>query len=335
MLKTKTKTKNKHNKTMEAKAKAKAPTEPRGVSTVCWGPELWQILHALSFRLDLLKSPHAAALASSIVSLLSVLLPCHFCRDSWPVFVAALEKSSGTTVRDHVARGTFARFLYDAHNLVNDKLMRQRWADTVAKLAHPLSVSLSSPRAVCLDLDEARVSRALQDAAEVAGVFGELDKRPSFECAHKRFLIAGNRPFPPAAVWRVLLLFSLNFSADKADAFVAFLRALAQGVLLFKNNECSMDTVLSASSASSSSSSFSTAVYSQLAVTLRVVAETLDQEGVLTQERVFERLVMGQASCEDMDSTLTSRRDVSAHIDALRARVEVAAAGACVKGVCK
>jgi hypothetical protein len=220
---------------------------------------------------------------------------------------------------------------------VNDKLMRQRWADTVAKLAHPLSASLSFPRAVSLDLDEARVSRALQDAAEVAGVFGELDKRPSFECAHKRFLIAGNRPFPPAAVWRVLLLFSLNFSADKADAFVAFLRALAQGVLLFKNNECSMDTALFASSASSPSSpsAASTAVYSQLAVTLRVVAETLDQEEALTQERVFERLVMGQASCEDMDSTLTSRHDVSAHIDALRARVEVAAAGACVKGVCK
>jgi len=295
---------------------------PRGVSTVCWGPELWQILHALSFCFDSLHNAEAATLASSVVTLLETLLPCHFCRDSWPEFVKKLEISSRKKVYDQVLAGTFARFLYDAHNLVNDKLMRQRWADVVAKMAPQLSVSLTSPIAGGVG-DEARIAAELQHAADAAGVFGELDKRPTFECVQKRFIIAGSRPFSPAAVWRVLLLFSINFSTDKTTALLAFLRTLARCAELLDP----------------------TAFYTKLSASLRVVADALESDALETfespgmaQMRVFERLALGQAACESPKNiyvSLASPIGLRAHFDALNERVQVAAAGACIKGVCK
>jgi hypothetical protein len=257
----------------------------------------------------------AEALAHTIVALLEILLPCHFCRDSWPVFVRQLEHAGGRTVAQAVRARVFARFVFDAHNLVNDKLLRQRWSDTTAKLAPQVAAALTASASAVPDARA--IAEALVRAAEMPGpgafVLADLDKRPTFECVQKRHVIAGARPFAPASVWRVLLMFSLNFSSDKTAALVEFMRALASGVLLCDAH-----------------------FFADLAVTLRVVAAALEKEAreaALTPERVFERLAMGQAACEGV--SLKSPLDVRAHLATVRRRVNVAAAGACLKGVCK
>lgn len=277
------------------------PGAARGVSTVCWGPQLWQVLHGIAFHV---KTP---ALVARLVTLLGVLLPCKFCRESWPAFVAQLVTDTGKTVAAHVADGTFPHFLYDAHNLVNDKLMRQRMKDAAAVLAPALSTELGLSA-----VDDATVAAALCAAAERTRIYGELDKRPSFECVTKRYYIAGATPFACDAVWRALLMFTLNFAPDKATLLVEFLRVLAACVRACGPTLAHTSRML---------------VRAADALEARASANELDQRAV------FGVLALSQAACDG--TALPTREARSRYLSDLHERIEVAAAGVCLNGVCK
>lgn len=282
------------------------PGAPRGASTVCWGPDLWQVLHAISFYA---RSPR---LIARLVELLGILLPCKFCRESWPAFVAALVKESGKSVERHVTDGTFPRFLFDAHNCVNDKLTRQRVADAAGKVAPLLAAKLGLPASTNKDV-EAAFCAAIGEAR----IYGELDKRPSFECVQKRYYIAGSVPFSCTCLWRALLIFTINFSPDKGAAFVGLLRVL--GELL--------ETDLPA-----------TATIRGAAATLKRAADALEVQEAkrpLDQDDVFGVLALAQAWCEGKADELATPEARRSFLADMHRRVEVAAAGVCLNGVCK
>lgn len=275
------------------------------MSTACFGPELWLVLHAMAFYIE---SPR---LIARLVQLLGVLLPCRFCRESWPAFVAQLEHDTGKSVAEHVEAGSFPRFLYDAHNLVNDKLTRQRVHDVADKVAPALATELGlSP------MQAANVARAMAAAmAATPGAYAELDKRPSYECVVKRYYISGSTPFPCAAVWRSLLLFTLNFSSDKAAPFIELLRVLAACLRAMDKDD-----------------------YKCTASALVKVANVLESRAAtqeLQQDVVFGAIALGQASCEDVRSQLTTAAARRAYVSDLFHRTRVAAAGTCLNGVCK
>lgn len=75
-----------------------------GIDTRFFGPSGWQLFHLISFR------PHAAP----VLALMKDVLPCKFCRASTTEFV---EK--------HPLQGDAAKWLYEIHNMVNDKLRTQ------------------------------------------------------------------------------------------------------------------------------------------------------------------------------------------------------------------
>lgn len=278
------------------------PWAPRGVSTLVWGPDLWRILHALSF---LVTRRHAADVAA-LVAALGDLLPCKFCRFSWPRFVAALCADAGASVEEIVARGDFPRFLYDAHNLVNDKLMAQRLADAAKAMAGALADRLACPRK--------GVAAAVEGAAAaVPAVYGELDKRPSWECVLKRYYVAGDAPFEGGTVWRVLLLFLLNYDESKAPLLLSFLRVFARLLALVPAHA------------------------SSLAPALARAADALERARatvVLDQRRVFIIVALAKAAWEGRGG-LEARAPRTAYLRDLHTRIEVAAAGVCFKGVCK
>ena len=76
-----------------------------GIDTRYWGPSGWQLFHYIAFHAD-----HPEAL----LNIMKDVLPCKFCRESTAQFV-----------KDHPLKGDPAKWLYEIHNMVNNKLRTQ------------------------------------------------------------------------------------------------------------------------------------------------------------------------------------------------------------------
>jgi len=76
-----------------------------GIDTRYWGPSAWQLFHLIAF-----KSDHP----DDVLNMMKDILPCPFCQESTTKFV-----------KEHPLRGNPGKWLYDIHNMVNDKLRRQ------------------------------------------------------------------------------------------------------------------------------------------------------------------------------------------------------------------
>jgi hypothetical protein len=77
-----------------------------GIDTYWFGPSAWQLFHLISFRS---KNPHAVLLK------MKEMLPCKFCRASTTEFVA----------KHPLKKEDPAKWLYEIHNMVNNKLRTQ------------------------------------------------------------------------------------------------------------------------------------------------------------------------------------------------------------------
>lgn len=76
-----------------------------GYDTTYWGPSAWQLFHLISF---LSPNPQQTLLE------MKEMLPCKFCRVSTAEFV-----------KQHPLKGDPAKWLYEIHNMVNNKLRTQ------------------------------------------------------------------------------------------------------------------------------------------------------------------------------------------------------------------
>jgi len=79
------------------------------MDTRFWGPSGWQLFHLIAFR-----SEHP----DDVLNDMKDILPCKFCRASTTEFV-----------KKHPLRGDPGKWLYEIHNMVNDKLRKQKAAD--------------------------------------------------------------------------------------------------------------------------------------------------------------------------------------------------------------
>ena len=79
------------------------------MDTRFWGPSGWQLFHLIAFRSD-----HP----DDVLNDMKDVLPCKFCRASTTEFV-----------KKHPLRGDPGKWLYEIHNMVNDKLRKQAEAE--------------------------------------------------------------------------------------------------------------------------------------------------------------------------------------------------------------
>jgi len=79
------------------------------MDTRFWGPSGWELFHLIAFR-----SPHP----DDVLNQMKDVLPCKYCRASTTQFV-----------HDHPLRGDPGKWLYEIHNMVNNKLRTQCAAD--------------------------------------------------------------------------------------------------------------------------------------------------------------------------------------------------------------
>lgn len=75
------------------------------MDTRYWGPSGWELFHLIAFR-----SPHP----DDVLNIMKDVLPCKYCRASTTQYV-----------HEHPLRGDPGKWLYEIHNMVNNKLRTQ------------------------------------------------------------------------------------------------------------------------------------------------------------------------------------------------------------------
>ena len=163
------------------------------MNTWIWGPPTWKLLHTLAFRAPSSTATRttgaecASDIAAFILTLQDV-LPCVYCRVSLEHFLRLLHMRFGRTLRDVVADGDFARWMYDLHELVNDKLNKQ---------------------ALVVNVD------ATTAATNAARRQLQAHRQITFTCLSKRFSICPVA-FCARDVWDMLKMFALNIDTQEA-----------------------------------------------------------------------------------------------------------------------
>lgn len=92
--------------------------ETGDVNPRLWGPLLWKVLHAVSFRVGESDSEPCV----QMMECLDEVLPCSRCRSSYTGVRKALEARVGAPMRTVIREGSFARWVYELHRLVSHKL---------------------------------------------------------------------------------------------------------------------------------------------------------------------------------------------------------------------
>lgn len=82
-----------------------------------WGNATWYLFHTLSYKLKDSESAHAAELLSLFVGICKN-LPCPICRED------ATKMLSGSKTRLVSTKADLIRFMWQFHNLVNNKLSK-------------------------------------------------------------------------------------------------------------------------------------------------------------------------------------------------------------------
>ncbi len=97
------------------------------MDTRFWGPSGWKLLHLITFTYEPYDNSQQL-LTKSFLETLPYILPCKFCRASLTDYYRQLPYEKITedgVVSVLKSRETFSRWMYDIHNLVNDKLRSQ------------------------------------------------------------------------------------------------------------------------------------------------------------------------------------------------------------------
>lgn len=91
-----------------------------GMLTSTWGPAIWHFLHMISFNYPVDPTPQQKRQFRDFVLSLQKVLPCKYCRMN----LSKNLKQMPLTL-DHMRdRGTFSRYIYELHELVNRMLKK-------------------------------------------------------------------------------------------------------------------------------------------------------------------------------------------------------------------
>ena len=142
-----------------------------GLSVWTWGPELWKMLMLFAYQSDEgMKMENLSILFRR----LGPLLPCRYCRESYPILLAQVEVQ--TPIDEAIATRRMVKFVYDLHNKVNRKLALQR-------------------------LEKLQPHCQIFNSEEMLNV---LDNHPSFDIVQKRNLLFKEDPLNFEAVLLIL-----------------------------------------------------------------------------------------------------------------------------------
>ena len=166
-----------------------------------WGPRLWRILHGAVFLMEDTEVKKRAA--SALFETLLVLLPCAYCRESYPQILRA---ASNGSLQKMFEKGLGNEFVFRLHNLVNLKLQRQKLLNALGRENSQIPVEQLHP------------------------IIDKLYPPISLSIVIRRLECTRGRPFDENDVWFTLFAFVLDFTSVRWTEAQKF--AIALSVLL-------------------------------------------------------------------------------------------------------
>ena len=97
---------------------AKDYDSPDGMLTSVWGPNLWHVLHTISFNYPVNPTEEHKDRYMNFIKSLQYVLPCRYCRDNLKKNFTVI-KFNKSVMKN---RNTFSRWLYKLHNHINKML---------------------------------------------------------------------------------------------------------------------------------------------------------------------------------------------------------------------
>ena len=92
-----------------------------GFLTSVWGPAAWHLLHTISFNYPVEPTLEQKKQYRNFILSLKNVLPCKYCRMNLKTNL----KQMPLTMADMKNRGTFSRYIYNLHELVNKMLKKK------------------------------------------------------------------------------------------------------------------------------------------------------------------------------------------------------------------
>lgn len=90
-----------------------------GMSTLCWGPWAWSLLHCISYNFPPNPNEQDKDHYHEFLLSLQHVLPCRSCRENFKKNLEDLEYNKDTVLKN---RKSFSMFIYRLHNRVNKML---------------------------------------------------------------------------------------------------------------------------------------------------------------------------------------------------------------------
>ena len=97
---------------------AKDYESPDGMLTSVWGPNLWHVLHTISFNYPVNPTEKQKKRYMNFIKSLQYVLPCRYCRDNLKKNLKTL-KFNKSVMKN---RDSFSKWLYKLHNHINKML---------------------------------------------------------------------------------------------------------------------------------------------------------------------------------------------------------------------
>lgn len=190
------------------------------MNTNLWGPDGHPIGHAVADTVQ----PHNERSVAGAITMMSGSIdtyPCSHCRKSSAAFLHVMREDTGKPLERVIRDGEFSRWMFDYHNLINDKLDRQAWQAAMA----PLLPNLASRCGV----DAALLTAELHAAVEAAKAF--RGKRISYDTYCKR-VRAGGRDLlldrlSPTRIFRFLRVCAFDMTPQRLPGFRRYIQGLA------------------------------------------------------------------------------------------------------------
>ena len=91
---------------------------PDGMLTSVWGPNLWHVLHTISFNYPVKPTDKDKKRYMNFIKSLQYVLPCRYCRDNLKKNLKVIKLNKSVMKN----RDTFSKWFYKLHNHINKML---------------------------------------------------------------------------------------------------------------------------------------------------------------------------------------------------------------------
>lgn len=203
------------------------------MNTTKWGPYAWVALHSIVDKLPATIDEDQQEGLHIFFDSMKAVLPCKYCRESFTGFLKqhplVYRKVDGKMVNNLATRSAMKQWLYEMHNLVNDKLRKQKVGTGEY---FPPNPTPSQVDARIASISPSTFNTGLWMFLHAVSMNYEKNSDPDKKYAYQAFFYSiATLPFPP--LWKqkyTALIGDLSIRMNRPDGLFDFIYDVRSGL---------------------------------------------------------------------------------------------------------